>query len=330
MGYGRRVAAKRAKVDDELARLRAASADPYSASVADVITSALSSKHARVVSAAAQLIKSRRLEDFTKALQAAYGRFLDDPVKSDPGCQAKLAVLEALDFTESMDDEPFVAATSLVQPEPAWGPPVDTAAPCRARAVLALSRIGHTDLVLIAGTLLADPEVPVRTAAADALTNSGVRHAAGVLLHKLAIGDEDPLVLLACMSGVLALAPEVALARFVPQLRGRDGQPRELAALCLGQSTRADACQALLAALEECVLSKERVVLLRALGLHRSDAALDALLRVIDGTNEVDAKAAIRALAPRRFEQGLRARVEQVIAGRAELERECAAAFKDE
>jgi hypothetical protein len=150
------------------------------------------------------------------------------------------------------------------------------------------------------------------------------------LLHKLAVGDEDPLVLLACMSGVLALAPEVALARFVPLLRGPDADRRELAALCLGQSSRADASRALIAALEDCVLSKERSVLLRALGVHRSDEALDTLLGVIDEGSRVDATAAIQALAPRRFEPGLRGRVERAVAGRAELERELRSAFSVE
>jgi len=316
------VAAKRASVEDELARLKE---HPEPA----VITAALSSKHARVVAAAAALIKARTLEGHAAALKAAYGRFLEDPVKRDPGCRAKLAVLEALDFTETMDDEPFLAATSLTQLEPAWGPPVDTAAPCRARGVLALARMGHPDAVLIAGTLLADKEVPVRLAAAEALSSAGVRAAAGVLLHKLEVGDEDPLVLLACMGGVLSLAPELALARFVPMLREPEGQRRELAALCLGQSSLLAAAQALIAAVDDCVLSKERAVLLRALGLHRSDAALEALVAVIEGDHETDARAALRALAPRRFEASVRARVEQAVRGNSSLERDFTEAFKD-
>lgn len=309
-------------MEDELARLKGT---PEPAAVA----AALASKHARVVAAAAAIVKARTHEGHTAALQAAYARFLEDPVKRDPGCRAKLAVLEALDFTESMDEVPFVAATALVQLEPAWGPPVDTAAPCRARAVLALARMGHPDAVLLAGTLLADAEVPVRIAAADALANCGVRQAAGVLLHKLQVGDEDPLVLLACMSGVLTLAPEVALARFVPWLRGGDADRRELAAVCLGQSTLPGTARALLDALGECVLSRDRAVLLRALGLHRSDAALDALVAVLEGDNDTDAGAAVRALAARRFEASVRARVAEAVRGRAALERAFAEAFKD-
>ncbi len=250
-------------------------------------------------------------------------------MKRDPGCKAKLAILEALDFTESMDASPFLAAASLRQLEPAWGPPVDTAAGCRARAVLALARIGHEDAVLIGGVLLADPEHAVRASAADALAHSGVRAAAGVLLHKLGVGDEEPGVLLACMSGVLALAPGLAMARLVDQLEHGDAQAKELAALALGQSTRAEAAQALVRAAEACVLSSERAVLWRALGLHRSELALQTLLGILDRDNEADARAALQALAPRRFEGSVRERVTDAVRGRPELARELAQAFGD-
>ena len=161
----------------------------------------------------------------------------------------------------------------------------------------------------------------MRVAAADALGGCGVHHAAGVLLLKLEVGDEDPLVRLACMSGVLTLAPELALARFTPLLASHDDEVRELAALCFGQSNRADAGAALIAAVKACVLEREREELLRGLGLHRADASLEALLEIIARPGLDGAKAAIRALTPRRFEPGVRARVEKAVAGRVELVR---------
>jgi hypothetical protein len=316
-------ARKKQTADEELAGLKA---NPDAAGVA----LALRSAHARVVAAAAEQVKSRALDGHTQALQQAYERFLADPIKRDPGCRAKLAVLEALDYTESMDEVPFVAATSLTQLEPAWGPPIDTATGCRARGVLALARIGHDDAVPLAGVLLADPEHVVRAAAADALAHTGLRAAAGVLFHKLGVGDEEPAVLLACMSGVLALAPELAMKRFVEQLKSDDAQLKELAALALGQSTRVEAAQALIDAAGECVLSSERSVLLRALGLHRSDRALEALIQVLEGDNETDARAVLQALAARRFEANVRERVKQAVRGRAALDQDFAEAFKEE
>lgn len=83
----------------------------------------------------------------------------------------------------------------------------------------------------------------------------------------------------------------------------------KLAALALGQSRRDDALAPLLGGLESCVRSKDRAVYLRAIGLHRSDRALDAMLAVIAADNATDARAAVLALAPRRFDPRARERV---------------------
>ncbi|MBS2025614.1 MAG: HEAT repeat domain-containing protein [Deltaproteobacteria bacterium] len=315
-------AKKKPGADEELAQLKA---NPD----ARAIATALASAHSRVVAAAAELIKARQLSEYTAALQSAYARFLVDPVKRDPGCRAKLAILEALDFTESMSEDPFLSATSLQQLEAAWGPPVDTAAGCRGRAILALARIGHQDAVPLAGLLLADDLHLVRVAAADALGHSGVRAAAGVLLHKLETGDEEPEVVLACMSGALALVPELMLGRLAAQLADGSDEGKEVAALALGQSNRPDALRVLVDAAEATVMSSDRAVILRAMGLHRSDAALEALLKFIAGDNLADARAAVRALATRRFEAGVRQRVQHELRGRPELERELAESFAD-
>lgn len=49
--------------------------------------------------------------------------------------------------------------------------------------------------------------------------------------------------------------------------------------------------------------------MLRGLGLHRSDRAADVLLKLIETGAAADARAAVKALAPRRFEPGLREKI---------------------
>src|SRR4029077_9218186 len=171
------------------------------------------------------------------------------PAKSDPGCRAKLATLEALDYGEHGDSQAFLDATRAVQMEAAWGPPIDTAVGLRSRGVLALSRLDHPDLPIIAGVLLGDAASPVRRPPADALATSQHRSAAGLLLLRWALGDEDPLVIVACMGGVLTLAPDEALPKLRGALAAADRGAREAAALALGQSKRDDALEALLEAL---------------------------------------------------------------------------------
>jgi HEAT repeat protein len=193
-----------------------------------------------------------------------------------------------------------------VQLEPAYGGPADTATGVRARGVLALARIGWEELELLVAELLHDAHVPVRQAALEALQHRGARAGAGLALHKLRLGDEDPMVTLAAMSALLALAPEWGLRELGPRLEGNDS---ELAALALGQSRAEGALPLLLSALEACVEPARRKHLYRGIALVRSDRALETLLQVVTESPLPDAREAIVALAVRRYDPGVAERV---------------------
>jgi hypothetical protein len=299
-------ARKKKGLEAELDEVRLAASDPLSPESAARLKAALASPRAMVVERAAKLARERTLSDFCGPLRDAFDRLRAGGAAADPGCVAKVAVLEALDVLEWMDHEPFLTATRYVQLEAAWGPKVDTAPGVRARGVLALARLGYADLPLVAGERMGDEAALVRAAAADALGALGERASAGLPLHKLDEGDDDPLVTLACMGALLSLAPDWGLRRLAPLLSGDDAEARELAALALGQSNRGDAAELLVAELERSARPDEREPVLRALGLHRSDRAADVLLERIATDAAKDAEAAVRALAPRRFEPGLR------------------------
>lgn len=302
-------ARKRKTLEDELNEVRLAADDPHAPESVARLDAALASKKGLVVERAAKLIKDRALSGYAERLRDAWQHLLDAGATADPGCRGKVAVLEALDVLEWMDTEPFLAASRFVQEEKAWGPPVDTAAGVRSRGILALARQGWSDLPLLAGERFSDAQPPVRAAVADALAGFGERSTAGLLLQKLDVGDDDPLVTLACMSALLSLAPDWGLERLAPLLSGDDAETREVAALALGQSNRPDALELLLASLETAARPADREALLRALGLHRSEKAADALLSRIATAAPRDAEAALLAIAPRRFEPGLRERV---------------------
>jgi HEAT repeat protein len=305
---------KRGRLEEQLEALEQACAAPESPEAAARLRGALREGPALVAARAGKVIRERGLDGFAADLEAAFRRFLADPVKSDPGCPAKLAALEALDFGGHGDAAVFLEAVRHVQLEPAWGPPVDTAVGVRARGVLALSRLGHPDLAFVAGTLLADAASPVRQAAADALAATGDAAHAGPLALRFAAGDEDPLVALACASGLLALVPGQALPRLRAALAGADESAREVAALALGQSTREEALDLLLAHLESAPLASDRAVALRALGLQRNDRALRALLEVVAAGSLADAEAALAGLGARRFDAGVRDRARAAVA----------------
>jgi hypothetical protein len=295
---------KRSHLERELEALRPALADPESPFSRELLRSALRSSGSFAAAKAASVIRERLLSGFEADLKAAFNRFLENPVKTDPGCKAKLAALEALDYLETQDTAPFEAAVRYFQSEPTWGKPVDTAAAVRARGALGLARQGQGDFLLLMADLLADSEAAVRQTAAEAIAYRGEPAGAGLLALKLRQGDEEPLVTLACLSGLLTLAPAWALPQIDSLLNGHDESLREVAALALGQSRREDALDKLLQALAGEVLSRRRSVLLRSVGLHRSDRSLAALLRIVAEGSRGDAEAAIEALAARRLEPG--------------------------
>jgi hypothetical protein len=332
MSASKRQRGRSRSLEQEEEALAPVAADPSSETARQLLSAGLASKHALVVKRAATLVREHHVEALLPDLVEAFARLLVDPVKSDPGCHAKLALLEALDYLETDEQDTFLLGARHVQLEPAWGPPADTAAALRARGMAALARTGYTDLPLLAGELLADREPSVRAAAADALAHRDVRDGAGLVLLKLRAGDEDPMVTLALLGALLALAPDWALPRLDARLQGDDEGARELAALALGQSRRAEALALLLKALEACVLPAERATLLRAIGLHRSEPALHALLARIAEGAAPDARAAVQALAARRFEPGVPEKVREAAArnARVDLSKQLAATFADD
>jgi HEAT repeat protein len=288
--------------------------------VVAAVRKALASRYSLVSARAARIVKDRQLAGFNHDLVSIFTRYMQDPVKTDPGCNAKLAALEALDSAEYHDLDVFVTASQHVQKEAAWGPPVDTAGPLRARAVRALAHLGYADLFLVAGERLADPEPPVRQAAADALAHAGERSGAGLILAVLDRTEEDPVVRLAQLSCLMRLAPDWGLMRLEKKLSGPDEEAAELAAMALGESGREDAADLLLESMDGLPLAPRRAVILKALGLHRTERALSALLAVVAQGRAADAIAAVAALAVRRFDAGVPDRVQAAMLKNADVD----------
>ncbi|MCB9592417.1 MAG: hypothetical protein H6719_06775 [Sandaracinaceae bacterium] len=313
----------RRTLEQTLAQLAADTAEPASEAARRALLEALPKKTSFVVAQAANVIRDHALDGFGDALETAYEHFAIEGAKRDPGCRAKLAIVEALDATDRPSISLFERAARVVQLEPTWGPPEDTAAPVRARAALALARAPYTDFVLIAGELLADPAPSVRRAALLGLGTHGDRAGAGLARYHVALGDDDPLVTAEAMSTLLALAPDVGIGALSAFVDGEDPTARELALIALGESRRPAALDVLLAHLEARVLSEERATVMTALALHRSEPALRVLLVWVGG-RDADAAAALEALAIRRHEGEVveRAREAAAEAGRLDAFRE--------
>lgn len=304
---------KKPSLEDQLARVVELGRGPMDEPARQELTKTLQTATSVVAARAARVVRERSLPGYLKTLDAAFRRFLDNPVKSDPGCNAKLACIEALDACDATDPDPFLLAARHVQKEGSFGPPVDTAAPLRARAIKALAHMGFADILLVGGELLGDAEAGVRQAAAESLAHAGDRNGAGLLLLAAARPDEEPVVQTSYFAGLLALAPDYGLPRLKAALRSGDPERVELAAIALGQSGLEPAIEALIEAMEATPLASERAAFVHALGLHRSDRALKLLCDIVSDGPQADAEAAVKSLATRRFDRGVRERVEALV-----------------
>ena len=135
-------------------------------------------------------------------------------------------------------------------------------------------------MVLLAD-LLADPEKVARSAAAKALGASGALAAIPLLRFKARVGDEEPEVVVECLTGLVNADPEGSLS-FVGGFLDADEEVAEGAALALGESRRPAAFEILKSHWPRARLDESlgRVVLL-AIAITRLSTALDFLFGVL-------------------------------------------------
>jgi HEAT repeat protein len=281
------------------------------------IGKALQDKNYRVVGKAASIAEERQLHERVPDLLAAYTRFLQDPVKRDPNCIAKKAIVRALVALECRDTQFYLEGIRYVQMEPAWGSPVDTAVDVRGSCAMGLVSSGYVRAVPELAILLADEEVRVREAAARAISCGYPREAEALLRFKVLVGDAHPEVLAECFTGLLAIAPDESLAFVASNLSHADDAVRDFAALALGESRHPLALKYLRDRWDDVFVSPEmRAVLIRAAAVHRSEEAFDWLLSIIESGGKKEAEVAVDALSVYERNAKLAERVKVALAKR--------------
>jgi HEAT repeat protein len=262
-----------------------------------VLKKGLGDRHFLVVSRAATLSGEKLLHELIPDLLNGYTRFLQDPIKRDPHCKAKSAVARALVSLECQDIAFYQRGILYRQLEPVWGGRADTATDLRCSCAMGLAASGHVHAVAELAALLTDPEVPVRCGAARAISCGHPFEAEAVLRLKVHCGDAEPEVIGECFSALLAIAPEPSLPFVAHYLMGEDEALREYAALALGESRRPEAFTLLRQAWDDLVSPEARSVLVRAASLHRSEAAFEWLVALIETAPAKLAAVAVEALA---------------------------------
>jgi hypothetical protein len=301
--------ATRASVEDKLAALRELRGRALTAEKKTELRKRIGDRSNLVVAAAAAIAGDNTLVELAKDLEAAFDRFLVNPVKDDKLCRAKIAIVQALDKMEHQDPDVYLKAATYVQLEPVWGGSEDSAPPLRAAAVIALSRTEGSRSMPLLVDALADPAKDVRIAAALALGGIGTESAGLILRFKARTGDSDPDVLSECLCGLLTVDHKENLPIVTEFLEPNSAAQCEAAALALGKSRLAEALDPLKACLERSHSPELRQRILLAIAILRRPSATDYLIELVASDSEPTATAALSALKIYKHDPHLRERI---------------------
>jgi len=262
---------KRDPVADALQALSEAAGRPHDAATLALVRDSLGHRSNHVVARAARAAREADLSALAPDLIAAFPRFLEDPVRRDPGCVAKTGIVHALlSFGDAAGSDVFLRGAVHVQREPAFGPPIDTAPELRATSAMALVVTGHPAALTICVGLLVDPEPTARAGGIRGLVASG-RPDVALLLRFLALrGDDEPGVLAEAFAGLLGFGADDTVPFVAERLASDDRDIARAAAMALGDCRRPEA----VVALRERLPGEDRPDAVEALRLYAHDDAL--------------------------------------------------------
>jgi len=271
---------------------------------------ALGQRNNFLAAKAAKLVAETELFALLPDVLLAYDRFFIDAEKSDPQCWAKNALVKALVKLEHRQKDVYLRGLRHHQMEPVWGGSTDTAGALRGACTHALVDCpGLSDAELLAVLLepLTDTDKTVRMEAARAIGQVGGMSAALVLRLRALLGSDEPEVLGAVYSALLAVEGASAVALVAAVLKEGDETSAE-AAFALAELRTPEALAALRARLKAGGDAWFSSVLLSAIALTRLPEAVEFLLEMI-ARDAREAAVAIEAVGKAAPTAELRARV---------------------
>lgn len=308
MGYSDDVA-KRASLEDKLARVSEVRAEGDSDDARRALTKSLADKSPHVVAAAAAAIAELGIADLATEVEATLEPHFDNP---DKGCIAKTAIVKALTKLEQGSPEVFLRGLHHVQMEPAFGGQVDTAVELRCESAIGLVATGYPDIINELVTALTDKEAPVRLAAVRALAATGRAEVEALLRYKTLLGDEDLQVVSDALESLLVIAPGRSLPLAKQLIDSSDDAVAEAAALALGGSRCEEAFELLVSRLDDFESPLTQTVLL-AMSMLRREEPTTYLLRMAETGTRRRAESVIQALAIHRYDPKLRERLNETL-----------------
>ncbi len=307
---------KRDPVRAGLEALAAAARRPRDEDSVAVVRTSLAHRSNLVAARAARAAREAELVALTPELIAAFPRWLEDPIRRDPGCAAKTEIVRALLAFTCAAPDVYLLGVVHVQREPAFGPPIDTAAELRAASAMALVVTEHPAALGLAVDLLADPEPVARAGALRALVASG-RPDVGLLMRLFALrGDPEPGVVAEAFAGLLVLSSDDPVPFVAARMSAAAVDVARGAAMALGDARRPEAVAALRDHLPREERPDVRHAVILALATARDEEAVSVLLDLVTRGRAADSKAAADALRLYGHDEELQSRVQAAIDAR--------------
>ena len=283
--------------DQKLARLKQLESEPKSDENIRKIGKALLDSNSVLTAKAARIAAKLGIRELEPDLLNAFHRYVQASAKSDPGCRAKIAIMDALNAMDYSKPDIFLVGIRHVQMEYSFGQPTDTADQLRAACAFGLYRMGYPDLLCEIAALLVDREPIARRAAIRVLKELGSESCEMLLRLKVLQSDREVEVMGDCFNALMAVAP-VRSMKFVAQfLSGEDSALAEEAALAIGNSRLKEGFSLLRDLLDRSVDPAFKGTLFLAIALTRCDEAYSLLLDIVRNERAGYAAAAVEALS---------------------------------
>ncbi len=245
------------------------------------LAKSLQAKSNFLVANAARIIAREDITELENELILSFERLLKTPLKSDPSCAAKIAILETLISLGSKEIGIYLKAIKYIQLEPIYGAKEDTAVKLRATAAYGLIKSNYYGVINELAALLADKEIQARAAAISALANCNALAVVPILRYKAIIGDPSSRVLSACFDSLLALEPYES-RDFVAQFLDKSILIAETAALSLSEARIEGSLQILTNSLEKTIDKDLQKTIITAIAMLRCEPAIDYLFSILE------------------------------------------------
>jgi hypothetical protein len=226
------------KLEERIEQLRQLRTQPCPQDVLNTtLRKAMADRSNLVVAEAAKTVGDLHLVGLIPDLLTTFDRLFEDPLKSDPKCWGKTAIVKALAQLDYSESPPFVRGSRHIQMEPVWGGAEDSAPHLRGNCFLALVQCSDLPRFNVFGYLvdaMSDSADPVRVEAVRAIHQLGGDEAVLLLRLKARVGDSRPLIIGHVFDALLDLERERAVTFVSEYMKEHNVELRDEAALALG------------------------------------------------------------------------------------------------